>query len=107
MKKIILTLLVPTFLLAYQPAHPPAPLELVTSPPEPDPLISPIVPAVAIGAIVVGGIAWAGFHIADAIMNIWEHKLTNSPPPGVVFTAPVPQQPTLQGFQFDGEESGQ
>lgn len=101
MKKNIILLLLPSLLLAYQPTQPPEPhIALVTQPleePKPTEVIG-LVPAVAIGAVVVGGIAWVGIKVANKIMNIWERQATNVPPPGVVFT--------LQD-NYDGEESGQ
>lgn len=104
MKKTILSLLVTGSILAYQPATP-APAFL-THPPESveaQPQIG-LVPAVAIGAVVVGGVAWVGFKVMNRIMNIWERQVTNTPPPGVVFTLPPePQQP----LWYEGEESGQ
>jgi hypothetical protein len=99
MKKLTLLLLLPSLLLAYQPAHSPDIL-LVTQPlksVEPTPQMG-LVPAVAIGAVVVGGVAWFGLRIANRIMGIWEKQATNAPPPGVVFT--------MQD-NYDGEESGQ
>lgn len=99
MKKIALILL-PSLLLAYEPAHAPEPeILLLTHPVEPKPTeVIAIVPAVAIGAVVVGGLAWAGLKVANRIMDIWERQVTNKPPAGVRFT--------LQG-SFEGEESGQ
>jgi len=101
MKKTAIIILLPSLLLAYQPTQPPEPhIALVTQPmeePKPTEVIG-LVPAVAIGAVVVGGIAWVGLKVANKIMNIWERQATNVPPPGVVFT--------LQD-NFEGEESGQ
>ena len=100
MKKTLVLLLTPILLLAYQPTQPPEPhIALVTQPleePKPTEVIG-LVPAVAIGAVVVGGIAWVGLKVANKIMNIWERQATNVPPPGVVFTL----------NEFEGEESGQ
>jgi len=101
MKKNVILLLLPSLLLAYQPTQPPEPhIALVTQPleePKPTEVIG-IVPAVAIGAVVVGGIAWVGLRVANRIIGLWEKQVTNSPPPGVVFT--------LQD-NYEGEESGQ
>lgn len=101
MKKTAILLLLPSLLLAYQPTQPPEPhIALVTQPgdePKPTEVIG-IVPAVAIGAVVVGGIAWVGLRVANRIIGLWEKQVTNTPPPGVVFTL----QP-----DFEGEESGQ
>ena len=100
MKKTILFLIPSVMLAAYQPTQPPEPhIALVTQPleePKPTEVIG-LVPAVAIGAVVVGGIAWVGLKVANKIMNIWERQATNVPPPGVVFTL----------NEFEGEESGQ
>jgi len=99
MKKLTILLLLPSVMLAYQPAVRAPEILLVTHRPEPQPTeVIAVVPAVVIGAVVIGGLAWAGLKVANRIINIWERKVTNSPPAGVVFT--------LQG-SFEGEESGQ
>lgn len=103
MKKLLLPLLLcPNLLLAtepppptfYNPANPPQ-IVLLTKPAaplEPTPVIGPA--AIIVGVGVGVGIIWGGFKIAHKIMDLWEFKLTNTPPAEVVFT-------------FDGEESGQ
>jgi hypothetical protein len=105
MKKHILILLIPSLLLAFQPPVLSPGIASVT-PPEPKPQIG-VVAGVAIGAAIVVGVGWLGFRVAHKIMNIWEKQVTNSPPPGVVFTLP-PQldEPPIQ-LPYLPEESGQ
>lgn len=84
-RKILISLIVPGFLLASQPVVD-SPL-LLTSPKEIQPTnVIAVVPAVVIGAVVIGGVAWGGLKIANRIIDLWEHRVTNSPPAGVEFT---------------------
>lgn len=90
-KKFLISITVPGFLLASQPIAD-SPL-LLTSPKEIQPThIIAVVPAVVVGAVVIGGIAWGGLKIANRIMDLWEHRVTNSPPAGVEFTQDIQEE---------------
>lgn len=98
MKKLLLSLLLPSLLLAYQPASPPAvqlrppPVLLLTQPPDLQPTqVVAIIPAVVIGGAILFGVARGGIWIWSKALGAWEHHLTNSPPQGI-------------GWQFTGEE---
>lgn len=100
-KKLSIALLIPSLLLfARQPLAPDVQIQ-TTSTPEPTPAVA-VVPAVIGGALVVGGLAWLGIKIADAIMNAWERHLTNNQGGEInyILPPPLPDKPRQR------EESG-
>jgi hypothetical protein len=66
-------------------APPVVPLATVPNTIQPVPQVA-IIPAaivVGVGVLIIGGVA---IQAVDHILNIWEKKVTNGPPPEVRFT---------------------
>lgn len=95
MKNLLLvTVLGGGLVLPYQRPSPPViALASVPATIQPVPQVGVIPAAIVIG-VGVGVIGVAAVKAVNAIINIWERKVTNGPPAEVVFS-------------FDGEESGQ
>lgn len=85
MKKLLVSILLPAMLLAYQPPNPP-PVTLASL--QPQPVFWPLVIG---GAAVVGGAGFLGIKLINGMLRRWEHHVTNSPQEEIVFT-------------FEGEE---
>lgn len=83
MKKLLISILLPAMLLAYQPADPPHVPTVTLASLQPQPVFWP---AVIIGAAAAGGAGWVGIKIINKILQIHEHRITNGVPEEVVFT---------------------